>query len=177
MVVQLRADIAVKRRGHVIDHGVSVSAELHAGGHNALIGGVQRKRAQGQGRNIDPRPTPAVVAGVLDVAAGGGGGLDNIRRHGRAGYAVVGGRNAAIVLVRKVHHEIDRVFVRGRVVGIRRGPCGGIIVLGGGERLGGQQSHAQAERQHHAQYAGKVFRSVHRQMFSFQFSQKSNTME
>ena len=117
--------------------------------------GVQRKRAQGQGRNIDPRPTPAVVAGVLDVAAGGSGGLDNIRRHGRTGDTVVGGRNAAIVLVRKVHHEIDRVFVRGRVVGIRRGPCGGIIVLGGGERLGGQQSHAQAERQHHAQYAGR----------------------
>ena len=70
----------------------------------------------------------------------------------------MGGRNAAVVLVSIVQKQIHRVLVRGGVNRIRRRPSGGVIVPGGGKCLGGQQSHTQAERQDHAQNAGKVFR-------------------
>ena len=50
----------------------------------------------------------------------------------RAGETAVSSRNTAVVLIGEVHHEIDGVLVRGRVVGIRRGPCGGGGIYGGG---------------------------------------------
>ena len=164
MVVQRSAHIAVESRGHVVDYRVGVPAVLHARGSGGEIGRVQGKRAQGQGGDVDLRPAPAGIAGVLDPPASGGGGLDNIRVQLRAGETAVSSRNTAVVLIGEVHHEIDGVLVRGRVVGIRRGPCGGVVICGGGKRLGGQQGHAQAERQDHAQNAGKVFRFSHRQI-------------
>ena len=164
MVVQRGAHIAVERRGHVIDHCVGTAAELHAGSHVGLVGRVQGKRAQGQGGDIDLRPASAGIAGVFHMTAGGGGGLNNIRVQLRAGETAVSSRNTAVVLIGEVHHEIDGVLVRGRVVGIRRGPCGGVVICGGGKRLGRQQGHTQTERQDHAHYAGKVFRFSHRQI-------------
>ena len=164
MVVQRSAHIAVESRGHVVDYRVGVPAVLHARGSGGEIGRVQGKRAQGQGGDVDLRPASTGVAGVLDPPASGGGGLDNIRVQLRAGETAVSSRNTAVVLIGEVHHEIDGVLVRGRVVGIRRGPCGGVVICGGGKRLGRQQGHTQTERQDHAHYAGKVFRFSHRQI-------------
>ena len=165
MVVQRGAHIAVERRDHVIDHRIGVAAVLHAIGHGFLIGGVQLEGIQRQHRDVDLRPAAAAIAGVFDVAVGGSRCLDNIRLQRGPGDTVVGCGNAAILLIGVIHHEIDRLLIRGRVVGIRRGPCGRIVVLGGCKRLGGQQGHAQAECQHQAQSTGKVSCFVHRQKF------------
>ena len=99
-----------------------------------------------QGRDIDLRPASAGVAGVFHMTASGGGGLDNIRCQGRAGGAEVGGGNAAVVLIGEIHHEIDGVLVRDGIDRVRRGPCGRVVVLGGGKRLGGQQGPRSCRR-------------------------------
>ena len=148
MVVQRGAHIAVERRGHVIDHRIGAAAVLHAIGHSLQIGGVQLEGVQRQHRDVDLRPAAAAITGVFDVAVGGSRRLDNIRLQRGPGGTVVGGGNAAVLLIGVVHHEIDRLLIRGRVVGIRSRPCGRVVILGGCKRLGGQQGHAEAECQH-----------------------------